>query len=153
MNTTYIDSLFVSYTSTLIKSMQLHTFLILSLLMLSIWDLNSQSLQKYNAVSTSQVGGRFEIVQSEILRSNTFKVDKYEGNIFVYVKTQDDWFGWQEVPRSSSLNDLVLPDKINYQLFMGGVMASDCFFLNINTGVTWILIEDKKGSFSFQKLD
>lgn len=127
--------------------------IVLILFILFNVNLFSQGIQKQQSVSTSQVGGRFEIVQSELLRSNTFKLDKYNGDIFVYVKTNDDWYGWQEVPRSALINDLAIPEKINYQLFMGGVMASDCFLLNINTGVSWILVEDKKGNYSFQALE
>src|SRR5947209_6038711 len=103
-------------------------------------NLYSQGLEKHQAVMTTQAGGRYEIVQSEIRRSNTFKLDKHTGKVYVFVATKDDWFSWQEVPKESATLDTIIPDKINYQLFMGGILAKDCFLLNINTGATWILV-------------
>ncbi len=110
----------------------------------------SQSIEKYQAVATSQTGGRYEILQSQIKRSNTFKLDKFTGQIFVFVSTKNDKVAWQEVPKNSGILDTTVSDRINYQLFMGGTMARDCFLLNINTGVTWVLVEDRKGNYAFE---
>jgi hypothetical protein len=107
--------------------------------------------QKYQATHTSQEGGRYEIIQSEIKRSNTFKLDKFTGKVYQFVSTNNDWFTWQQVYRSYAESDTAIPEKINYQIFMGGIAAKDCFLLNINTGITWILVEDKKtGIYSFE---
>ena len=108
-------------------------------------------LQNYQAISTSQVGGRYEIIQSQIKRSNTFKLDKFTGKVYMFVSTKDDWYTWQEVYKGNVELDKVIPEKINYQIFMGGIAAKDCFLININTGVTWMLTEDKKtGSYQFE---
>ncbi len=124
--------------------------MLLLLLLFSCLNIHSQA-QKYQAATTSQVGGRYEIIQSEIKRSNTFKLDKFTGKVYQFVSTKDDWFAWQQVYKSYVELDTTIPETINYQIFMGGIAAKDCFLLNINTGVTWILVEDKKtGSYSFE---
>ena len=122
-------------------------FLLMILLFYS--NIFSQT-QKYQSVKTSQNGGRYEIIQSEIKRSNTFKLDKFSGKLFVFVSTKNDWFAWQEVSKSFSSEDTANPSVINYQIYMGGIAAKDCFLLNINTGITWVLTEDKDGNFFFQ---
>lgn len=38
--------------------------------------------KKYNSVSTSLIGGRYEILQSDLVAKYTFKIDKYKGNIY-----------------------------------------------------------------------
>lgn len=117
--------------------------MLLLFVLLSFSNIYSQ-LQKYQAVATSQVGGRYEIIQSEIKRINTFKLDKYTGKVYVFVTTKSDWYAWQEVNKSNVELDTTIPERINYQIFMGGILAKDCFLLNINTGATWLLVEDKK---------
>jgi hypothetical protein len=122
------------------------------LILLCCTNIYSQ-LDKYQAKITSQVGGRYEILQSEIKRSNTFKLDKFTGKVYMFSTTTNDWFTWQEVPKSFASDDTAIPEKINYQLFMGGIAAKDCFLLNINTGVTWILVVNKSGNYSFDLFD
>lgn len=122
--------------------------LILLLLLCLIINLYSQ--EKRQAVKTSQTGGRYEIVQSEIFRNQTFKLDKYTGKVLQLVNTLYDRVLWQDVPKNTSNPDIVLPDKINYQLFLGGMFARDCFLLNINTGTTWLLVKDSVDNVSFE---
>jgi hypothetical protein len=121
-------------------------------LLLLLYSMNtySQGLQKYQAVKTSQTGGRFEIAQSEIQRRQTFKLDKYTGTAYVLVEIAKDVSSWQEVRKDVARFDTVMPDVVNYQLFLGGIFARDCFLMNINTGATWVLAQDNKGNFLFQ---
>jgi len=124
--------------------------ILLLFILFSCTNIYSQ-LQNYQATTTSQVGGRYEIIQSQIKRSNTFKLDKFTGKVYMFVSTKDDWYTWQEVYKGNVELDKVIPEKINYQIFMGGIAAKDCFLININTGVTWMLTEDKKtGSYQFE---
>lgn len=97
------------------------------------------------AVSTSQTGGRYEIKQSEIRRSLTFRLDKYTGEVYQLVEKKNDEFCWdyvkiydqEKVDRNHYENK-----EITYQLYMGGKAVADCFLLNIKTGDTWQLIHD-----------
>jgi hypothetical protein len=108
-------------------------------------NIYSQGLEKYQAVRTTQTGGRYEIVQSEISRRLTFKVDKYKGSVYQLVRTINEKSQWQEILKEPAMLDTVIPGQINYQLFFGGIAASDSFLLNINTGTTWKLVEGSKG--------
>ena len=122
--------------------------LLVSILFLST---NALSLDTKQAVSTSQTGGRFEIIQSELVRKNTFLLDKYFGQVYVLVKKSNDYPDWEPVKVYPSSTDESPKNKINYQIFMGGIMARDCFLLNINTGETWILVETKDKGYMFEQ--
>ena len=113
----------------------------------------SQETENYQAVKTSQTGGRYEIVQSEITRRHTFKIDKYTGTVLQFVKTSEDVSTWQLVPKTPAKFDTVIPDQINYQVFLGGIAIRDCFLLNINTGATWILVKDSAENLSFENFE
>lgn len=96
-------------------------------------------------VRTSITGGRWEIIQSPILRSNTFKVDKLYGTVYQMVQTKNKSIIWEKVTVENIHHDNLSNDvnqQINYQLFMGGMMAADAFLININTGHTWQLVKD-----------
>lgn len=99
----------------------------------------------YESERTSAPEGRYEIVQSSIRRSCTFKLDKYTGKVSMLVKTSDDRVVWQKMEREESFFDTKEENKINYQIFMGSHAAADCFLVNVNTGKTWMLVEDKNG--------
>lgn len=112
-------------------------------------------IETHNSVSTSQEGGRYEIVQSPILRKLTFKLDKTSGVVKQMVKTETDGIAWQSVYVEGLLDEYDnLPqnwrDKINFQIFMSGTMARDCFLLNIITGQIWVYVTGSSGEY-FQK--
>ena len=95
------------------------------------------------SVSTSQTGGRYEIIQSNIKRSLFFKLDKFTGDVYQFVSTSDGGYTWQKINvEGKGLGSL--NKSITYQLFMGGMMAADCILLNIVTGETFMLFEDSK---------
>lgn len=100
--------------------------------------------QNKESESTSAPEGRYEIVQSPILRSCTFKLDKYTGDIWQLVKAEDGSSVWQKMERISAFPDTKNVNQINYQLFMGSSVAADTYLINVNTGTTWVLVEDKK---------
>ena len=124
--------------------------IILSLFM-GLMNLSSYAYDTNSAVKSSVENGRYEIVQSEIARKLTFKLDKYTGKVYQYVKTSSDSnpYSWQPVYWIGCSDEKEIPTKINYQLFLGGTAVSDCFLLNINTGKTWLLYEDSDGNGNF----
>lgn len=100
-------------------------------------------------VSTSQTGGRFEIIQSPKFRRLTFKLDKYTGDVFLLVKNEEEELLWSKCLNVElDLLKIFLPKKneenISYQLFMGGMAISDCFLLNIHNGDTYRLYKDSE---------
>lgn len=102
------------------------------------------------AVMTNQIGGRYEIVQSEHDPIYTFKLDKYEGRTFMFVTVPGQpTSNWIEIPKTYSSFDTVATGKINYQLFLGTV-SGQCILMNINTGITWMLkVAEKKMYFEY----
>ena len=95
------------------------------------------------SVSTSQTGGRYEIIQSNIKRSLYFKLDKFSGDVYQYVSTSKGGYSWQKMyVEGKVFGDL--NKTITFQLFLGGLAAADCILLNINTGETYQLYEDSK---------
>ena len=90
-------------------------------------------------VATSQTGGRFEIIQSNIKRSLFFKLDKYTGDVFQYVLDSEGDGTWQKIyiiAKKYSADNT----EITYQLFLGGIAAADCILLDIKSGETYKLI-------------
>ena len=113
----------------------------------------SAMAQKHNAVTTNTSNGRFEIVQSKLLRSLTFKLDKYTGNIFMYDETISDSTVWFQIPREIIETDTVpCENQINYQLYLGGYIARDCFLINLNNGLTWTFVLNEEHKYVFELL-
>lgn len=127
----------------------------LHLLLFLLWSTQvfSQNVEK-PAVMTAQTGGRYEIVQSQRSSVYTFKLDKHVGRVFIFVQVPEQPMpNWVELPKSYTAMDTVVPDKINYQLFLGGNDVDYCFLLNIHTGATWMLKQKSNRKFSFEYFD
>ena len=118
--------------------------LLLVLILLPAQQLYAQRSETLQRTQTAApVTARFEIVQSPISSGLTFRLDKYTGRVWQLVKTKDD-FAWQSMPAVD------LPQstdfRVRYQIFASGIVASNIFLLNIETGQTWILttVKDAK---------
>lgn len=99
-------------------------------------------IETHPSVSTSQIGGQFEIIQSPLARKLTFKLDKYCGYVWQLVLAKDNSFAWQPVVIFNLYQKYPNHDKneeITYQIVMGGKSVQDCFLVNIKTGDTWQL--------------
>lgn len=113
----------------------------------------AQSERRYS-VSTTQTGGRYEIIQSPIARKLTFRLDKYTGKVYQLVLSKNDESIW-EIVSNSWLQFLLDKDKKNdhvrFQLFMSGIALADCFLLDLDTGITFMLYEDSDSGALFFK--
>ena len=111
--------------------------------------LSVKAEQSTGNISTSQTGGRYEIVQSPFLRKCLFKLDKYTGKVYQYIIDSEKRGKWERVVvlLESEPKD---KERINFQLFFGGIAAADCFLLNIHTGETYQLTKDKNDIFLFE---
>lgn len=119
-----------------------------------LWSTHVFSQNVEKSAVTAQTGGRYEILQSQLSSIYTFKLDKHAGKVFIFVKVpKEPKPNWLELPRSFTAMDTVVPGKINYQLFLGGINSDDCYLLNINTGTTWILKQNSKGTFGFEHFE
>ncbi len=134
---------------------------IVKTLILSFVISASAIAQERATVSTSQTGGRYEIIQSPIARKYTLKLDKYSGNVWQYVNGLDGKPTWQSIPRAMnvfgtlvpySITDEDLPNEVRYQIFMSGTMLRDLFLLNIETGQTWVLTNSSDDVLFFDEI-
>lgn len=104
--------------------------------------LSASADDNYSAVRTSVDHGRYEIVQSELMRKLTFMLDKYTGDVYQNVLDSQEERVWRKLNRAVKSVDTTPQTQINYQLFVGGITVKDIFLLNINTGETWYIFED-----------
>lgn len=112
------------------------------LMALCFISLTNRAIENTKAVKTSTEGGRYELVQSEIMRKCFFKLDKYTGEVYQLVLTSDGSKTWQKMYVIGLSHDTIKDNTINFQIFIGGISASDCFMINIHTGTTYMLFED-----------
>lgn len=117
----------------------------LILIMLCALSLNcSFADDRYSAVRTSVDNGRYEIVQSEMMRKLIFMLDKFTGDVYQNVLTSGNERSWRKLRKAGVSYDSTPQTQINYQLFIGGFSVQDIFLLNINTGETWYIYKDKE---------
>lgn len=107
--------------------------------------------QEQNAVSLSSTvpdSARFEVVQSPLLAKLTFRLDRFTGETWQFVSTQNGGYTWQRIERIPLPNDTKMSGKVNYQMFLSGIRAQVTVLMNTNTGASWYIAEDpKKGIF------
>ena len=116
---------------------------IILFIVLCFFSLTSSAIETHQAVKTSTEGGRYEIVQSEIARKYFFKLDKYTGDVYMLVLKSDGDVTWEKMQVIGLGLDTIKKDTINFQIFIGGMAVSDCFMINIHTGKTYKLYQDK----------
>jgi hypothetical protein len=102
-------------------------------------ELHAQTSTSIPTVSTPVPGARYEIIQSGLAVRDTFKLDRFSGQVYSLVKPfeggVDVWAvtKWQE-PASVKLN----PTEPRFQLFMGGDRVRDVYLLDSATGQVWM---------------
>lgn len=106
--------------------------------------------KKYDSVSTSLTGGRYEFLMSDLVVRQSFKVDKYTGDIYQLVEDNNGRLTWELLIREVSANDLQKENSINYQLYMSGIAVRFCFLINVNTGIAWQLVKSKDDILHFE---
>lgn len=126
-------------------------FFIISFVFISLLCVAQET---YPSVKTSTDVGRWEIIQSPFIRRVTIKLDKFTGKTYQFFETSLAIYGWKIIIWQDEDWGEKQIGKINYQIFMGGLTASDVYLINIHTGKTWLLCEDSsKGLFFWSKID
>ena len=68
--------------------------------------------QRHDAIITNPESGRWEIVQSKLVRSLTFKLDKYTGDVYLFEESAADTSTvWLRIPRALTEEDVVDDEK------------------------------------------
>ena len=97
-------------------------------------------------VSTQLSDVRFEFIQSTQNTFHAFLLDKYTGQVWRYKIGKKEF---DELKREDP--DTVVPDRVNYQMYISGENNSMCFLLNVHTGQMWRYMF-KDGERTFRKL-
>ncbi|MBC8637308.1 hypothetical protein IAG25_10840 [Caballeronia sp. EK] len=119
--------------------------LLLSLALIPI-GVAAQATNQQSVMTGVPADARFEIVQSELAVRWTFKLDKFAGVVFQLVATKDGGVAWEEVPRLRGRTpDPATPNRVNYQIFLSGMVARNMLLLNVNSGATWQLQSGNDG--------
>ena len=100
-------------------------------------------------ISSAPETARYEIVQSEFGARTTLKIDKYTGDIYLLVLTKKEKLTWELMHTDVHFQDITIPDQVNYQIFISGLGPRSTFLMNVNTGATWQLTEDKETEILF----
>jgi len=94
-----------------------------------------------NQSTTLSDNSRFEIIQSELAVKLTFKIDKFNGKVYLLVQSGKD-LTWQLMYIEKQDNDIVKENQVNYQIFTSGLGIKYTFLMNVNSGITWELAKD-----------
>ena len=86
----------------------------------------------------------FEVVQSPLLAKLAFRLDRYTGETWQFVSTQDKSYAWQRIKRIAVPNDTKTTGKVNYQIFLSGIRVQVTILMNTTTGASWYIAEDPK---------
>jgi hypothetical protein len=118
-----------------------------------IITISTYSQQNGSNQTTSLNGGRWEFFMSDVAIRYTFKIDKFTGDVYQYVKREDETYTWQIVEKNTNVNDIMKENVINYQLFSNGQGIRYTFLLNTNSGLTWKLVSTNVGGLIFETVE
>ena len=85
---------------------------------------------------TTYPWGCYEIVQSQVARRHTFRLDKCTGTVDQMTEDANGGSGWERMP---STVPTIEPDGARFALFVSGWTAKDMFLLDTHAGLTWRL--------------
>lgn len=95
--------------------------------------------------SNTPLTNRFEVVQTSAA-TGTFRIDKYSGTVYFLGKNVSGADTWMKISRYSHPEDKPLsPTKVNYQIILSENPRKPTYLLNIHTGATWFLSNEKNG--------
>lgn len=82
---------------------------------------------------------RFEIVQSQLVFRNTFRLDRTCGAVSQLVLASNDEQAWEPMG-IVKLPPCVFDGKLHYQLFMSALATKGTFLMNTDSGKSWVLV-------------
>lgn len=125
------------------------SLLVIVIVVLTFPSVRAQTARN-EARTSVPADARFEIVQSNIAVKFTVRLDKFLGNVHMLVEDDEGSLVWERVDRESyPKGEIMFPGRVNYQIFTSGLAIKSTFLININTGATWVLVENAKTSTQF----
>lgn len=132
--------------------MRRSTFIAAGLFALSVYPLSAQEQNALSVASPIPDSARFLLIQSPILAKLTFRVDRFTGDTWQLVITPEGNFTWQQIKRISLPDDEKIFGRVNYQIFLSGMLAKITVLMNTNTGASWHITEDSAGGIFWNPL-
>lgn len=125
---------------------QIRKAIFLTLLLTSLSSMGSETAVIHMMTAPSP-SARYEIISSTLVARNTFRLDRFCGEISQLVKTQTDELTWDGM-LVTGLPKCPTDNKPRYQLFTSGMAARNTFLMNTDTGKTWQIMtfKDKDGN-------
>jgi hypothetical protein len=88
---------------------------------------------------------RYELLQSALVVRITLLVDRYSGDVYASVRSNSDGLLWERIPRKKAQNEKIDASRVNFQVFTSGLAVKYTYLLNVQTGQSWILVNNKNG--------
>jgi len=95
--------------------------------------------------SAAPVNARYEIVQSHLAATFTFKLDKYAGRVWQLVQDAEGYPKWQVIPVLDGPK-ITNPASVRFQVFTSGLAGRHTFLLDTVTGRAWVFTTFKDGN-------
>lgn len=91
-------------------------------------------------MTTLPSDARYEIVQSPLAAKWTFRLDRYTGQVYQFVKMENNelFVVWEAMP-VEGLYDIPEPNRPRFVIFSSGIAARHTFLMDSDTGQTWML--------------
>jgi hypothetical protein len=103
----------------------------------------SMVAQKHQATAPP-AEARFEIIQSSFVAKLTLRLDRFTGAVDQLMTRPDSTIGWEPIVRRSHRDpDTQVAGRANYQIFTSGLAIRYTFLINVTSGATWELVEDR----------
>ncbi len=81
-------------------------------------------------------------MQSTLAARLTFRLDRFTGRVWEFVKTKDDDNAWQET-LVIERPQVAAPKRARFQIFTSGLAVRHTFLLDTDTGKSWVLVIGK----------
>ena len=99
--------------------------------------LSAQDYPAASAQRTSDVSdARFEIVQSPLSRSFTFRIDRYTGTVWQLTRIEKELWRWEETPLPDAPS-VSSPSRARFQLHVSGLSQSQTILVDTESGKSW----------------
>lgn len=97
---------------------------------------------------------RYELVQSNVTRLFTIRIDRYTGKTYQLVE-RSSRKTWEEIRMLDGQKQLKnLPLQVNFQVLASVLVGQEIYMWNVDTGVTWILNrEPDRGKLFWRQVD
>jgi hypothetical protein len=98
-----------------------------------------------HARSTIAENARYEIIGSQLVVRDTFRLDRVCGKVDQLVKTKSGDLTWEAMP-VEKLPSCVNDGKPHFHIYLSSITAKNSLLINTDNGSTWVLMKVKTDS-------